>query len=262
MPSRSAALFVSFAISAFVLLIVLLAMSPFTVVNAGHRGIVTRFGTVSEKVLDEGFHWISPFDQVREVDVRTQRYEVLSSAASKDLQSVTATVVMNYNLKPDEVNTLYQAIGLNYGESIITPAIQEAVKASTAKYTAEELITKREEVKDVMVHILRERLGTNFITVSDVSITNFEFSESFNAAIEAKVTAEQDALAAKNKLAQTEYEAQQTIVKAEAEAESIRIRAAALKDNQDLVALEAVEKWNGILPEYMLGEAVPFIDLK
>lgn len=262
MSTRTSIILATLGIGMLVLFITLLALLPFTVVNAGHRGVVTQFGTVSDKVLDEGFHWISPFDQVKEIDVRTQRYEVVSSAASKDLQSVSATVVMNYNLKADEVNTLYQEIGLNYGESIITPAIQEAVKASTAKYTAEELITKREEVKDVMVTILRERLSSNFITVSDVSITNFEFSKSFNEAIEAKVTAEQDALASKNKLAQTEYEAQQTVVKAQAEAESLRIQAAALKDNQDLVALEAVRKWNGVLPSYMLGDSVPFLNLK
>lgn len=244
-----------------IVLILFIALSPFTIVNAGNRGVVTHFGTVSEAILDEGFHWINPFDNVKEMDVRTQKYEVLSSAASADLQSVSATVVMNYNLVPDKVNLLYQEIGLNYGEAIITPAIQEAVKASTAKYTAEELITKREDVKAAIYDILRERLSGNYINVSEVSITNFDFSDSFNASIEAKVTAEQDALASKNKLEQTKYEAEQTIVAAQAEAESIRIQAAALKDNQDLVALEAVRKWNGELPKYMLGDTVPFLQI-
>lgn len=249
------------AVFSALVLILLVAFNPITIVHAGSRGVVTTFGQVSDRVLDEGIHLVNPLSEVHMVVVQTMNVEAESTAASKDLQTVRATVVVNYHINPATVNRLYQTVQGDYATNVITPAIQDSVKAATAGFTAEELITKRGEVSDAIKASLTEKL-VQFASVETVSITNFDFSESFNAAIEAKVTAEQDALAAKNKLAQTEYEAQQTVVKATAEAESLRIQAAALKDNQDLVELEAVRKWNGILPTYMLGDSVPFISVK
>ncbi len=240
--------------------IFLLALLPFTVIQAGHRGVVTNFGTVKNVVLNEGFHIISPFDHVTKIDVRTQKAETASSAASSDLQTVTTEVVVNYHLIPETVNDLYQNVGLSYNTTVIAPAIQDSIKAATAQFTAEELITKRAEVSNLIETNLAARIS-RYSVVESVAIVNFDFSESFNAAIEAKVTAEQNALAAKNKLEQTKYEAEQVIVKAQAEAESIRIQAEALQGNQDLVALETVRKWNGVLPTYVLGDSVPLLNI-
>lgn len=247
-------------ISAIIVFILLLALSPFTIIGAGQRGVVVRFGHVSDKVLSEGFHIIHPLDNVQEFSVQTIKYETTAGAASKDLQSVTATIAVNYNLLSDSVDDLYKNVKGDYEANILSPAILDSVKAVTAQYTAEELITKRAEVSENMETLLRERTG-QYATISTISIVNFEFSRSFNEAIEAKVTAEQEALAAKNKLEQTKYEAEQSIVKAQAEAESIRIQAQALAGNTDLVELEAVRRWNGVLPSYVLGDAVPFINL-
>lgn len=247
---------------ALVFIVLLLALSPFTVIPSGHRGVLTNFGNVQEEVLDEGFHFISPFYSVHKYDTRTQKIETVADAASKDLQSVSTSIAVNVRVNPELVNDLFQETQGKYAETLIAPAIQESVKAATAQFTADELITKRAEVKSVMQEALKSRTSMRFFVVEDVSVTNFTFSDSFNQAIENKVRAEQDALASKNKLEQTKYEAEQRIVQAQAEAESIRIQAEALKDNQDLVALEAVRKWNGVLPSYILGDSVPFITIK
>jgi regulator of protease activity HflC (stomatin/prohibitin superfamily) len=241
-----------------------LVFSSFTLVPAGARGVLLSFGATQERILGEGLNFKIPFVQrVVKIDVKTQKNEVDAGAASKDLQNVTARLALNYHIQPESVGKLYQSIGLDYQARIIDPAIQEAIKSVTSKFTAEELITRRQEVKDQAKIVLVERLSKQFIVVDDLSIVNFSFSNSFDQAIEAKVTAEQNALAARNKLEQVKFEAQQKIETAKADAESIRIQAQALAQNQELVKLKAVEKWNGVLPTTMLpGSTVPFLDLK
>ena len=243
----------------------ILWLAPFTSVDAGHKGVVLRGGRVV-RVIDEGYQFKTPaIESVVEVDVRTQVETVEASAASKDLQTVSTKVAVNYNVLSDKVAELWNKVGKDYKLIIIDPAIQEAVKAATAKHTAEELITKRESVKEEITSELKARLSTSgFLNLTQVSITDFAFSTSFNASIEAKVTAEQDALASRNKLEQVKYEAQQAIEKAKAQAESIRIQAQAInaQGGADYVQLQAIGKWDGKLPAQMIpGGTVPFIQL-
>ncbi len=249
---------VSSLIAVFILLIVV--FGSWTVINPGTRGIVIRLGSVN-RVLDGGFHFKIPLiETVKNVDVRILKVEVEASAASKDLQTVSAKIALNFQLEAAKVDELYKQVALDYEYRLLSPALQESIKAATAKYTAEELITKREQVKSEMKLNLTERLSKNYIQVVEVNIVSFDFSESFNAAIEAKVTAEQQALASKNKLEQVKYEAEQRVVQSKAEAEAIRIQADALKGNTGLVELEAVKKWDGHLPQYMTGP-LPFLNL-
>ena len=245
----------------FAFIVFVVAVKSFTIIPAGHIGVVTQFGKVQEFTYDEGLHLKSPITTVHPFSVQTSKVEAEALAASKDLQTVTASIAVNYHLKTETIADQYRNVKGSYEATLAAPAIQEVVKSVTAQYTADELITKRAEVSELIQERLAERLSL-YAVVETVSITNFEFSESFNRAIEAKVTAEQDALAAKNKLEQTKYEAEQTLVKAKAEAESIRIQAAALDQNQDLVALRAVEKWNGYLPTYYSGDTLPFLQIK
>lgn len=251
---------IAIAIAVFIVIVI----SPFTIIDAGERGIILRWGAVN-RVMSEGIHWITPIaESVKKLDVKTQKEEVKVDSASKDLQIVTSVIALNYHLDAEKVGELWKSIGGNYKVRIIDPAIQESVKAATAKYTAEELITKRQEVKDAIKISLSERLNKEFIIVDDVSIVNFDFSASFNSAIEAKVTAEQNALAAKNKLEQSKYEAEQRIAQAKGEAEAIRIQAQAItqQGGKDYVQLKAIDKWNGNLPNQMIpGATVPFINL-
>jgi len=249
----------------FLVLMVVVALSPFASIGAGHRGVVTEFGKVNDTVLPEGFHFISPFWSVHEYDVRTQKIETTANAASKDLQSVTTQIALNFSVNPDMVKTLYQETQGDYDDTLIAPAIQESVKAATAQFTADELITRRAEVKEAMKQALITRESMRFFTVEDVSIVDFSFSASFNTAIESKVRAEQDALASKNKLEQTKYEAEQAIVSARAQAESIKIQAEAVNSQggADYVALQAILRWDGKLPNQMIpGSTVPFINVR
>lgn len=248
-----------------VLIVVLFAINPVVVVGAGERGVVTNWGAVDQNILGEGIHMRVPFQQsVHKLDVKIQKEQTDASAASKDLQNVKATIALNYHLDPNKVANLWQKVGSDYKALIIDPAVQEAVKATTAKYTAEELITKRQEAKDGVKALLTDRLLVDDIVVDEVSIVNFEFSESFNSAIEAKVTAEQDALAAKNKLEQVKFEADQRVAQARAEAEAIKIQAEAVtqQGGADYVQLQAIKQWDGKLPQQFIpGQTMPFINL-
>ena len=240
-------------------------LNPIIRVNAGQRGVVLTWGAVTDRVLDEGIHWLIPIrDDVVKMDVKIQKEEKGATASSKDLQTVTSRVAINYHLDAMKVNKLWQEVGRDYSNRIIAPAIEEFVKKTTAKYTAEQLITKREDVKSDLKTAITENLAKNNIVVDDIFITDFQFSSTFNAAIEAKVTAEQRALEAKNKLEQVKYEAEQKVAQAKAEAEAIRIKAQAItqQGGKDYVQLKAIEKWNGILPAQMIPNAsVPFLDL-
>lgn len=252
-------IFVSFMVFLFIAFIVLF---PFVTVGTGKRAVIMQFGEVQDRVLSEGFHLISPIQNTVKYDVRTQKIDVNADSASKDLQSVTATITINYRINDFLVGDLHKQTSGRYEDVLIAPAIQESIKSATAQFTADELITKRQEVKNSMKEALITRENMRYFIIEDVSITNFSFSESFNVAIENKVRAEQDALASKNKLEQTKYEAEQKIVSAEAEAMSLKIQAEALANNQSLVELEAVRRWNGVLPSYVMGGSIPFINLK
>jgi len=231
-------------------------------VGAGQRGILLQFGAVQDKVLNEGLYFKIPFVQkVQIMDVKIQKAEVPVSAASKDLQIATSVVAINYHLVPDSVNKIWQDVGKLYKERIIDPSVQEVVKATTALYTAEELITKREAVKEDIKYNIRERLLVHHIYVDEFNIVDFDFSEAFNEAIEAKVTAEQLKLKADRDLERIEVEAKQRVADAKGKAEAIRIEAMALRENAQIVELRWIEKWNGNVPTYW-GNATPFIGLK
>ena len=236
-------------------------LSPFGTIAAGERGVHLRFTAVTGKVFGEGLYFRFPLiESVQMMDVKVQKYEMKSDAASKDLQTVHSVVALNFHIDPDRVANMYQDVGLQFKDRIIDPGMQEAIKASTAKFTAEELITKRELVRDEIKAQLKARLKERNILVDEFNIVNFEFSKNFNDAIEAKVTAEQQALAAKNKLEQIKFEADQKIAEARGKAEAMTIESNALKSNPQILELRALEKWNGTLPQ-VTGGAIPFINL-
>jgi regulator of protease activity HflC (stomatin/prohibitin superfamily) len=244
-----------------ILLLMIYWLSPFGTIPAGERGIHLRFSAVTGKVFGEGLYFVIPLiESVQAMDIKIQKEEMKSDAASKDLQTVHSVVALNYHVDPDKVAEIYQRVGLQYKDRIIDPAMQEAIKASTAKFTAEELITKREEVRDDIKTQLRTRLKERDILVDEFNIVNFEFSKVFNDAIEAKVTAEQQALAARNKLEQIKFEADQKVAEARGKAEAITIESDALRSNPQILQLRALEKWNGTLPQVTSG-GVPFINL-
>lgn len=232
------------------LFILLINLNPVGQVEAGQRGVQTRFGAVTGRILNEGLYFRIPFvEKVISVDVRVQKEEVKADAASKDLQTVDSDVALNFRINPTQVAQVYQELGPLYKERLIAPALQEAIKASTAKFTAEELITRRSQVGDDIKTILKSKLEPRGIIIEDFAIVNFSFSKAFNDAIESKVTAEQNALAAKNKLEQIKFEAEQEVVKSKGRAEAITIESQALRSNPEVLELRKIEKWDGKLPQ-------------
>ncbi|MFA4915085.1 MAG: prohibitin family protein [Syntrophales bacterium] len=248
-----------------VILVVFVFFRPWVQIGPGERGILLNFGAVQKDVLGEGLHLRIPvMQQIVLMDVKVQKATTDAAAASSNLQDVSSTVAINYHIVPSKANIVYQSIGIEFKERIIDPAVQEVVKAVTARYTAEELITKRSAVSDAMKSTLTERLLTHNIAVDAFSIVGFSFSKIFMEAIESKQTAEQLAMKAQRDLERIKIEAEQKITAARAEAESLRLQKANI--SLDLIELRKVEanimainKWNGILPQVTGAGAVPFI---
>lgn len=244
----------------------------FALVEAGTVGVVTHFGAVQPVILEEGLHVITPFrTRIVPVNIRVQKVEADASAFSKDLQIVTSRVALNFRADKAKADKIYQKLSLDYYETIIEPRIQESVKSTTAKYTAEQLITKRAEVRNAIYRSVKERLKGNNILVTDFSIVDFSFSREFNRAIESKQVAQQAALRARNDLNRIKTEAEQVIARAKgdaeakleiakAEAEAQKLLRSTL--DQKIIRLRAIEKWNGKLPLSLGKEAHgPFFDV-
>ena len=250
-----------------VAVVVLTIMNPFVIVGAGERGVVLNFGAVQPIVLGEGIHFRIPIMQrIIKVDVRIHKSQTGAESVSKDLQDTKSTIAVNYHILPDKANQVFQSIGIEYKERIIDPAVQEVVKAITAKYTAVELITQREKIREEIKDLLKNRLFAYNIVVDDFSIVNFKFSQQFEQAIESKQTAEQLAFKAQRDLERIKIEAEQKIASAKAEAESLRLQKEnvtpqLIKLRQIEASIKAIEKWDGHLPKINSG-AVPFIDIR
>ena len=249
--------------------------SAVSIVDAGYRGVLLHWNAVdvTQPPLEEGLHFIVPFqDSVIPLGVRTLKYTKSTTSASQDLQTVSTEITVNYHPSPNSVNYLYKEVGLDYENRVIQPTVEEVVKQVTANYNAEELITKRPQVKaDIEVEI-GERLNDFNITTEIVSITDFQFSPLFAQAIEAKVEAEQKALKAENDLRRIQVEAEQfearaqgtakgNIAEAEGEAEAIRIINEALANNPYYIEWLKTQAWDGKLPLVVGEGGTPFINI-
>lgn len=236
------------------LIVVIIGCGAFTTVRAGHTGVVVTFGKVSSSVLGEGLHLKIPFiQQVVQIDNRVQKAEVDCSSASKDLQTVTSTIALNYKVRNSASADIYQNVGLDFESIIVSPAIQECVKAVTAKYTAEQLITERQSIGDQMKDLLGEKINSYGIDIEIFNIITFEFTDEYNAAIEAKQTAQQNALKAEQDLQRIKVEAEQTVAKAQAEAEAYRLKSEQI--TPQMIAMEYIDKWDGKLPAVAGGDS-------
>lgn len=271
----------TYALLLLVLAILFVAFQSAVSVKTGHIGVKTRFGGVTSGSLPAGLHFRVPFiEDIDQIEVREQKMEMSTTASSADLQTIQSSIAANFRPDPANAHLLFEEVGREYEQRILFPAVEETVKAVTAKYTAEELITRRTQVRDEMELMLKSRVEGNHITITKFNIVNFEFSRSFNNAIEEKQTAEQEALRATNILRRMKVEADQKIetargaaesvkLAAQAEAEAITMRAKAEAGaqkllaeviNRDVIRLRAIEKWDGTMPK-VTGETVPFISI-
>ena len=250
--------------SIIVLLLVICGFNSWFVVEPGYNWFTVTLGKVNSTVYTDGLHFKTPFiTKSVKYNIQTQKAEWVTEASSKDLQTVDATIVVNYKFKESEVVNLYKNVGKEekVQEKVLEPAIQEVFKSVVAKFSAEQLITERSAVSKEIEDALNKKLDAYGIQIQSFNIVNFNFSKSFNDAIEAKVTAEQNALAEKNKLEQVKYEAEQKVVAAEAQAKAIEIQAKAIQNQwgAEYVKLKWIERWDGKLPVTMAWEDSSFI---
>ncbi len=247
------------SIGGVVLIVARIIFGSLTTIPAGHRGVVIRFSAVTGTILDEGLRTKLPFfDSVVKMSVQTQKYETDSSAITNDLQDVSTTIALNWKLDPGMAAEVYRTLGLEFIDRIAAPAIQETIKQITAQFNAEDLILRREEVKNAITESLANRLRDRGIITELVSITNFQFSETFTAAIEAKVAAEQAVLEATNKLERVKVEAQQREAEARGEADA-RIAKAKGEAEYIRVVTEAQVAANQAIAESLTPEILQYI---
>src|ERR671928_1313223 len=250
-------------IATFIIIIIIM-MESVVVVQAGHRGVVVYLGAVENKVLGEGLHFIIPFaEQVIQLEVRTLKFQADASAASNDLQEVATVIALNYHIDPSKANVIYQQLGADYTNRIIAPTIQESVKASIAKFNAEQLVTNRETAKATIAQAISNTLSARDIVVETVFITDFKFSQAYADQIEQKVVAFQKFLTEQNNLKAVQVVANQTVVQAQAQAranvakasgesQAIKIITEQLRQSPLYLQWQAINRWNGQLP-YALG---------
>jgi prohibitin 2 len=250
----------------YLLVVAVVAFESFTIVPPGHVGVQVTVGKTNiEQALPEGWSFVNPISSVRAVNVQLQRAELENqNAGTTDMQQVHTDIVVNYRLTANMVPTIYKEFGLNVADKVLAPAISESFKTVTGQYTSQELISKREEVSSKILERLAHKVAPFDITVSNISLVNFGFSKIYQDSIDAKMVATQTKLKAEQDLQRIEIEAKSRIAQAEGEAKAIKIQAEAIQSNGGAayVQLQAIEKWNGQLPNTVLGNNVPFVNVK
>jgi regulator of protease activity HflC (stomatin/prohibitin superfamily) len=252
--------------------LLMVGLTGCTQVDAGNLGVVTKWGKIQDTALQEGIHFRMPVQtNIINISMRVQRMEASATASSKDLQVVSTRIVLNYRLDASKIVETFRDIGTRAAveHTIIDPALQESLKQATAQYTAEELITRRQQVKETLAESIRVTLAKSNVLVTELSITDFQFDSQYQQAVEAKQVAEQRALTATNDLARIKVEAQQVEARARGEAKAMLAKAEAEAKAQELlrrtitaeiVYLRAVEKWDGKQPA-VVGEGGAILDL-
>lgn len=263
-----------------VVVFIILICSSITSVPVGSTGVVIQFGSTTGQTMTDGWHFKVPFiESVVDISNKVMKIDVAADSISRDLQAITSNISINYHLAAENSADIYKRVGLTYEDTLLQPAIQEAVKAVMAKYSAEELITNRSVVSSEISEEIRTKISTYGIIIDEFNLTNFSFSDEFDAAIEAKQIAEQDKIkaatekekktieaeaAAAEKTISAEADAEATRVKAEAEAEATRIKAEAEAEankkvaqslTDDVIEYEKIKTWDGAQPNVVAGES-------
>ncbi len=248
--------------------IVLILILSITTVPTGYVGVKTRFGQVQNDVIQEGFNFKAPFiEKIVKIDCRTQKCEYTMEASSKDLQKISnIQIAVNYNVDKGKANQLYREVGQDFKTVIVEPSIFESVKQGMSQYTAEELVTKRSEVSEIIVKLIEDKLKDKGIIITALNITDLSFSDEFDKAIEKKQVVAQQTEQAKYELEKAKIENEKKIENARAEAEVMRQQNQEITDKTlELKRLEVqqslIEKWNGQLPTTALGDNIPMLSL-
>lgn len=263
--------FGKFIVSGIIGLIALIVLfGSFTIISPQEVGVVTRLGSLN-RTVGEGFHWKIPMvEDVTTIRLSEQKYPIKSQVYSKDGQTVSTNVIINYKVNPTSVVSLYRETKNNYEDIVINPVVSPSAEEVFSRYTAQELIEKRSSLAIDIKNKVIEKVGQRGILIVGVELL-FDFDDAYEQAIRNKQVQEQQALAQVNITRQEEEKKKQEILKAEALSEKTRLEGVALQSAQGEkviakiyaeAALKAAEKWNGALPTQMIpGATVPFINL-
>jgi prohibitin 2 len=260
-PIRTIATWAGIAIVAIV--VVSVAGCGIKVVDTGQRGIKTRFGEVVSESLPEGLYFFNPITStIVEMDTRVQRFDGETDTYTRDVQQAVIKYTLNYRLQQNAAHLVYRDIGREWENRLIPQVVLGTLKEVVGKWDAVDLISNRDKAATTAYESISRHLAERNIEVSRFEITDIAYTREFENSVEQKVIAQQKAIEEQNRTKQIEEQARQKVLSAEAEAKSMQIRAEALEQNAKLVEWEAVQKWNGVLPQYMLGSGtMPFINL-
>lgn len=245
-------------------LLVILAVVAFgcSIVDTGHRGIRTTFGKITGEPIEEGLYFYNLFtSSITELDVRIQCKTYNLESFTRDIQLAKIQAVVTYFPDPKSIHILFKEYGRNWDEKIVDQVVYGKLKDVIGKWDAVDLVDNRDKARQEVETSVLAALSDKSVKMTGIEITNIDFDDAFEKAVEDKVVAVQRAIEAKNKTVQIQEEANQQIISAKAEAQSMSIRAQALSQNKSLVEWEAVQKWNGELPTNMFGSSVPFINM-
>lgn len=255
------------AIGVVVLIVLIFLFGCLRTVPTGHVGIKTIFGKVQDEVVQEGLNFKKPFiEKIIKIDCKTKKIEETSEGSTRDMQTVQVSIAVNYNVRKDTANTLYREVGTDYEKIIISPAILETIKSTMAQYTAEELITKRAEVSNKIQETLKGKITKRGFDVTEFNITNIDFSEEFDKAIEAKAVKQQEVVTAKAELEKQKIQNEKEVSIAEKDAKVMKLQNKEITEKTlQLKKLEVqeqlIKKWDGKLPSTTLGENIPMLNI-
>lgn len=259
-PSQKAGRIVIYAI--LIAFVAFTAGTCFYTVSSTERGVLSTFGKISPEAIGSGLHFKIPYiQQVNKVSIQTYKIEEKTGAYTKDIQSAEIQYVLNFDVIPDNVPALYTEVGLSFQEKIITPVVYGVVKDVIGTFNAAEIVENRDNVRGQVEKRLSEQLSQKYFRNIALQIVNIDYDDAFEQAIVAKQVAEQEALKAKNNTIRIQEESNQKVIAAEADAKAIKVRADALAKNPNLINYEMVQKWDGKLPQYMMGDAVPLLNM-
>lgn len=242
---------------------IILCFSSFYTIRSTQRGVLSTFGKMNDVVIEDGLHVKIPLIQtVKRVNVQQKKFDGKENSYTRDVQTSVVEYTINYDLVKENVSKLMKNVGEDYHNRIVVPFIRSAMKESFGNFAATEIVENRDVVRREIEETLRHTLDSTYFMNIQFQLVDIDFDDDFEKAIKDKQVAEQNALKAKNVTIQVEEQAKQTRIKAEADAEAMSIKAKALEANPKLVNYEAVQKWNGVMPQYMFGDAMPFVNLK
>jgi len=250
-------------LSLLCLLLLITVFSSFYTIKSTERGVLSTFGKISPNVIEDGLHVKIPFIQtVKKVNIQQKKFDGKENSYTRDVQTSEVQYTINYDLVRENVNNLIRNVGDDYHNRVVVPFIRSAMKEAFGNFAATEIVENRDAVRREIENTLRRTLDSNYFLNIQFQLVDIDFDDDFENAIKEKQVAEQQALKAKNVTIQIEEQAKQTKIRAEADAEAIRIKAKALESNPKLVEYEAVQKWDGKMPTYMMGNSLPLINLK